>query len=720
MRMWMPAMARSFCLVLAGCFLGIPLSVYSVEPTGFDQHFRLLPKPQKIESIPGKALSFNDLRFLRLEGTANRPAMDQSMSRLTIAGSPGNGVLTLSLKQDKNLPQSPEGYVLLIQDKQVLITSRGEAGLFYGCQTLRQLLEDAHDQQVDIPPCRITDYPEVPYRAIHLDLRFHLDAGHFYYELIDRLAALKVNAVIVELEDKLRYKRAPLVASANSISIQEFAAISRYAKERNIDISPLVQGLGHAGHILKHEEYKHLRDDPASDWAFDALNPETYKLQFALYQDAMEATPFGKYIHVGGDEVYNLGQSQLAKKSGMKPVELQLYWLNKVCDFIKKQGRTPICWDDMFFSLSGLSGTMRNNHEGLSDAQIQTIWEENQGKMDSYVDKFPADCIYMRWTYWNTRVLGNLKAIDWLQSHNLRVMGATAAQDMSPLLPRNNSIFEPIKDFSGIATEKKLEGILCTMWDDSAYSFETFWRGIFNFASMSWNYEDVKPGAFNAAFRHRFYAPQLSDASCEFQNLLEQALWFWDGALINNSTYAKHLPKGGVYNPFGDRGDRVVYSQNIDLIALPDPQNPGAWSERYKDKITIAKTEAARYATIKERISNAAKLARRNHYSLTLMNQINEFQVYSSNIILLLEKYDAANSPAARQSAATEIRNYVDGFRKIRGELESVISENRFLKNPEGYVRAKTADLANGGVDNEWMFLHETPMNEKIINWLKK
>ena len=132
----------------------------------------------------------------------------------------------------------------------------------------------------------------------------------------------------------------------------------------------------------------------------------------------------------------------------------------------------------------------------------------------------------------------------------------------------------------------------------------------------------------------------------------------------------------------------------------------------------MQKQKSERYATIKERIANAAKLARRNQYSLALMDKINEFQIYSSNIILLLEKYDKATSPAEKKSVASEIKSYVDSFGKIRSDLENVISENRFLKNPEGYVRAKTADLANGGIDNEWMFVYETPMNEKILDWL--
>jgi hypothetical protein len=711
---------RVLLFIFLLCSVSIKLTASPVNKENFERYFKLIPSPQKIEFLKGKSLSADDLRHLFLNGLKERPRIEGQLYNLPLADASGRGVLTLTLSQDEALPSSIEGYQLEIKDSQATIISRGEAGLFYGCQTLQQLLEDAHDQGIDIPSLRITDYPGLPYRAIHLDLRFHQNAGHYFYELIDRLAEIKVNAIIVELEDKLRYKRFPLVGAANSISIEEFGAISQYAHERNIDISPLVQGLGHAGHILKHGEYKYLRDDPSSDWAFDPLNPDTYKLQFALYQDAMEATPYGKYLHVGGDEVYNLGRSELAKKSGMKPVELQLYWLNKVTEFVNQQGRKPICWDDMPFNLSGVYGTMRSNSQGYSDSKIENIWKENQYKLDEIAGKFPKNCIYMRWTYWNTKVLGNRKAIDWMLSKDLKVMGATAAQDMSPLLPRNNSLFAPIKDFSDIATEKKMDGILCTMWDDSAYSFDTFWRGIYNFASTSWNNKDIEKNGFNAAFRQRFYAPELSNASCEFQNMMEQALWFWDGALINNSTYAKHLSKEGVYNPFGDRGDRGVYPKSIDLISLPDPKKPGAWCERYKEKLAQAKTEIGRYDTINERIAKASKLARRNYYSLELMSRINDFQIYSSRLFLLLENYDKATTSDKKQSAKKEIAQCVNTFKNIRANLENSISENRFLKNPEGYVRAKTADLANGGIDNEWMFVYETPMNEKISEWLGK
>jgi hypothetical protein len=206
--------------------------------------------------------------------------------------------------------------------------------------------------------------------------------------------------------------------------------------------------LGHASFILKHPEYKELRDDPESDWSFDPLNPKTYDLQFALYKDAISATPYGKYLHVGGDEVGKLGMSELAKKSGMKPLQLQMYWLKKVCDFAKEQNRIPIFWDDMVFKLSDLYETTYD--PSISPEEVQKRWKEKEHVLNENINLFPKNCVYMRWNYDNPTLLGNIKALEWYRSNNLAVMAATSGQQIWPMLPRANSNFEPIKDFSRI------------------------------------------------------------------------------------------------------------------------------------------------------------------------------------------------------------------------------------------------------------------------------
>ncbi len=606
----------------------------------------------------------------------------------------------MEISNSNNLPGSTEGYILEIKDQQVMLRAKDKAGLFYGCQTLLQLLEDAHDQNMAIPACTITDYPDIAYRAIHLDLKHHLDAGHYYYDMIDRLAAIKINAIIIEFEDKLRYRKSPVVGASDAISIEEFAVISRYAKERNTEISPLVQGLGHASFILKHEEYKKLRDDTTSDWSFDAVNPETYNLQFSLYEDAIAATPYGKYLHVGGDEVGNLGMSELAKKSGLTPMQLQMNWLNKVCAFAVQHNRIPIFWDDMVFKLSDLYQTTWDS--GVAIEQVKNTWKQNEHRLSENINLFPKTCVYMRWNYDTPDILGNQKAIDWYKSHNLMVMGATAAQTMWPMIPRDRSNFQPIKDFCKITAEKKMNGILCTAWDDCSPHFETYWRGFYDFAFFSWHYSDAKVEDVHTKFRHRFYAPALSDSSFEFQDLLEKALVFWETALL-------------------EKGDRNNYHTNFELIELPDENKAGVWSGKYQNKIEGAKAAIKQYDVIKDRIENAKQSARRNQYSLLVMEQINELQSYPAKLLLLLEKYDKTNSSTDKQAVRREIKNYVSNFSEIRKKFEDVYSMTRILNNPDDYLLDQNhhEHLANGTRNDDWMFVYELAMNEKINEWLK-
>jgi hypothetical protein len=113
------------------------------------------------------------------------------------------------------------------------------------------------------------------------------------------------------------------------------------------------------------------------------------------------------------------------------------------------------------------------------------------------------------------------------------------------------------------------------------------------------------------------------------------------------------------------------------------------------------------------------QLARRNRYSLELMNGINELQIYPARLLLLLEKYDNA-STAGKPIAKQAIQQYANSFNNIRQNFEAVFSETRFLNNPGDYVLDQNhhAHLANGTVNSDWMYLYELPMNMKIKEWL--
>jgi hexosaminidase len=689
---------RLGCSFLFCLFLVDFSSTFGQTPLlNFNRYFKLLPQPQKVELRKGGGLLAGKLHTICLKGEAQKPVLYGDLHALSTAKNEETGSLLLQILTDVTIPLSEEGYVLEIKSGKAIISARSQAGLFYGCATLSQLLEDSKDQNVPIPAVVITDFPHISYRSVHLDLKHHLDSTSYYYELIDRLAKIKVNGIIIEFEDKLKYEKAPLIGASNALSIKEFSKMSNYAKERNIEISPLVQGLGHAPFILKHPEYAPLRDDPQSDWAFCALNPGTYDLQFKLYEDAMAATPNGKYLHIGGDEVGELGKSELSKKSGMKPFELQMYWLNKVTEFAKKHNRIPIFWDDMIFQLSGL---YRTTYDGsLSETESKEIWAKNQSRLDDNIKLFPKDCIFMRWNYGSQNVWGNLAALDWYKSKNIPVMAATAAQTNWMLMPRGNSNINAIKGFSRITKEKSLDGILCTTWEDGSPHSETYMRGLHFFGLYSWNSEATSNDEANVIFRHRFYAPATASAEFEYQDLLEDALGFWETGLI-------------------DQGERDKPRRPFELITLPDRNIPGEWRKRYRDKITLAHQAMQKYTLVKSKIATTTALAKRNSYHLELMNQINELQVYPARLIIALEQFDHAPTNG-KTKMILEIRDLVNGFKEKRKSFEEVFSRTRILNAPEDYLvdsNKKHPHMANSKT-SDWMYRFELAMNDKMELW---
>ena len=355
----------------------------------------------------------------------------------------------LTFEINNELELADEGYHLNISKKSIEIIAKDEAGLFYSFNSLNQLIIDSKDKNINLPVVLIKDFPSLKYRSIHLDVKHHTEIKDYYFKLIDQLASIKINGIIMEFEDKLRYERRPTIAAPDSFSISWWRKLSKYANDRNIKISPLIQGLGHASFILKHDNYKKLRDVSDNDWSFNPLDNETYDIQFDLYQDAIEATPFGQFLHVGGDEV------RVIDRDGKKGFELNLIWLNKVSEFAKKNNRTPIFWDDMYLKHGGVWNVTRNTK--LSKEEVEIIWEKNKTQLTEYIDEFPKNCIYMRWNYFYPWAEGNLKTIDWYKENGMKVMGATAGQTRWILMPQDYSNIESIKSFSLTSVEKNLE-----------------------------------------------------------------------------------------------------------------------------------------------------------------------------------------------------------------------------------------------------------------------
>ena len=120
--------------------------------------------------------------------------------------------LRLACRDDASLPASEEGYRLTVSRRGVEILSRGDAGLFYGLQTLQQLRDRYGDC---LPAVRIIDAPRFPYRGLHLDVSRHFFDKEFVKKQLRMMARLKLNRFHWHLTDgagwRIEIDRYPLL-----------------------------------------------------------------------------------------------------------------------------------------------------------------------------------------------------------------------------------------------------------------------------------------------------------------------------------------------------------------------------------------------------------------------------------------------------------------------------------------------------------------------------
>ncbi len=676
-------------------FIWYTLLVFSVLFTSCETEkktgdFKILPLPQEFDITGVSTLASSNLKKVYSTDDSKLPIISKSFGELLRVEEPSDAQILYSINSSSDLKE--EGYFLEISENKIVITSKDEAGLFYAFQTLDQLIIDANEQMVNLPMCKIKDYPMLTYRAVHLDMKHHREKLSYYYSLIDKLASYKINAIIAELEDKLQYPSQPEVGSEDALTTAEWQELSKYALDRHIKISPLIQGLGHASFVLKHDKYKHLRDDPESDWAFNPLNPETYDLQFDLYKDALAALPDGKFLHVGGDEVHTTGRN-----SGKTSLELQLIWLNKVCKFAEEHNRIPIFWDDMPLKDAGVYASMFDSN--LSQEEVDEVWAKNEPKLLAFLDQLPKNCIYMRWNYSNSDALGNGKAIKWFLDHDLQVMGATAGQTRWVLMPQQESNMDNIKSFVNASIENNLSSIFLTLWEDDSPHFELYMRGILAFAEYSWAGDKRTKEEIKTTHRQREFSHELSAQKYNFIDILEIQAAHWKNSFL--------------------KGDKRNYLRKMvdpleeGLISFPDLNNKGAWTAENKERLATAEKDLISYNIVAEQIAEMKSKAIRNLYTLEVYEQVNELSGFAAKALLALKELDNSSN---EEESLNKVKNLENEFNKLRSEFETVYSKTRILNKPVNYILDQDhhAHLANQSVNFDWQFYSEMLLLDKI------
>ncbi|NBA77763.1 family 20 glycosylhydrolase [Emticicia sp. ODNR4P] len=373
--------------------LSIVLAFLFLGKTSAQNTISIIPKPVEMQiskgyfrleknvtiSLQNSALQ-ETAQLLRLGIQQIRP------SSVSIKNSTPNAIKGISLAIDSNHVVQKEGYSLAISATGIILIGHDAAGVFYGTQTLLQLIH----QQSSLPFVQIKDYPRFGYRGMHLDVGRRIFSVKFLKKYLDLLALYKFNTFHWHLtEDQgwrieiKRYPKLQSVAAYRNETIighkkdsphrfngkpyggfytqEEVKEIVAFAQKRHITVIPEIEMPGHARAALAAYPQLGCSGGPyqtATFWGvfddvFCAGNDSTFTFLQNVLDEILPLFP-SKYVHIGGDECPKVRwktcpkcQKRMQENHLKDEHELQSYFIQKMEKYLNAKGKNLIGWDEI-------------------------------------------------------------------------------------------------------------------------------------------------------------------------------------------------------------------------------------------------------------------------------------------------------------------------------------------------------------------------------------
>lgn len=333
-----------------------------------DGSFVITPETVIVADAPSTATARQLADYLK-------PAMGFELKIVT--EKPGAGASSITLAQDAALTSlGKEGYLLDVTPAGIRLSAPQQAGLFYGVQTLRQLLPVEVFSPAPVKGVAwsatgvsIEDQPLYGWRGLMLDSGHDFQRKEFVLKFIDLMALHKLNVFHWHLTDvgswSLEIKGYPKLNDPITLGTgvkpghythEDVREVVRYAAERHITVLPEIEMPGHASAALR--AYPELdcpvpANVPGKAYTFCLGNEKTYQFLEEVLSQVVELFP-GEYIHIAGDEAppgrweaCPVCQRKMKAEKLDSGKALQHYQTLRMANFLKSKGRRAMGWDEI-------------------------------------------------------------------------------------------------------------------------------------------------------------------------------------------------------------------------------------------------------------------------------------------------------------------------------------------------------------------------------------
>lgn len=366
-----------------------------------------------------------------------------------------------------NRELSKEEYMLTVTKEQIVISGGSGAGILYGIQTLRQILEN---KGAVIPCLRIEDKPDMPNRGFYHDVtRGRIPTMEALKALADKLAYYKINQLQLYIEHSFLFQDFSEVWRDDTpLTPEDILEFDRYCKNLHIDLIPSIASFGHLYKVLGTKSYTglcELEEAEVQPFSFfermahhtlDISKEESFDFVVKMLEEYMPLFS-SDYFNLCADETFDLGKGrskELADKIGVN--DMYINFVKKICDFIISKGKIPMFWGDIICG------------------------------MPEYIKKLPKETICLNWGY----------APDHSEQGTKDLYNAGATQYVCPGVGGWNQLINLVKssydNISRMCTygyKYNAAGVLNTDWGDYGHinhpEFST--TGLIYGAAFSWN-----------------------------------------------------------------------------------------------------------------------------------------------------------------------------------------------------------------------------------------
>jgi hexosaminidase len=367
-----------------------------------------------------------------------------------------------------------EGYILILDAHGATVVGATGSGVFYGVQTLKQLLPLPGTPRV-IPTGTIRDWPAMAFRGIDDDLsRGPFPTLEFQEHQIRVFASFKINIYSPYFEHTLLYPDHPLAAPPGSaLTPAEAAQLVAYARQYHVTVVPEQESFGHLHQVLKYEIYQDEAETPEGH-VLAPGQPGTLPLIKDWFTQIAQEFP-SPFIHIGADETFELGAGRThdqVQAQGYGPVYVN--FLKQIHDALAPLNRRLLFWGD------------------IGDANPDAV------------PGLPKDMIAVPWIYSPNGDFD--KAIAPFAKAGMETWVAPGDANWNSVYPVERNALWNIQGFIREGQKLGSTGALTTVWnDDGEGLFNMDWYGVLFGAVAAWQPGESSIADYQDAYGQIFH-----------------------------------------------------------------------------------------------------------------------------------------------------------------------------------------------------------------------